>query len=287
MVAYKILVVDDEPSFIKVIADTLEKAGEPYDIIHTVNSMMAFNIAIEELPDLIITDWEMPYMSGLDLIEKLKGDSRTKLIPIIMCTGLMTSSKNLMMALGAGAVDYIRKPIDEIELLARIRSMLILVKSFKENERQKEELLGMKIELKNKELTSNTLHNIRNQETMRSIGEDLQKILETSDNETIKEHIQSVIKKLNISSDQSVWEEFRRYFEKVHSSFFKNLQARSPALSQNEIKLCAFIKLNFSTKDISSITGQIPHSIDVARYRIRKKLNLQHKETLFIFLSKL
>jgi len=287
MTEYKILIVDDEPNFIETMANIVEKAGESYEILSAVNGETAYNIATSQLPSIIITDWEMPYMSGLELIEKLKGNPKTKQIPIIMCTGLRTSSAYLMMAMEAGAVDYIRKPIDEIELLARIRSMLILVKSFKENERQKEELLGMKIELKNKELTSNTLHNIRNQETMRSVGEDLQKILETSDNEIIKEHIQSVIKKLNISSNQSVWEEFRRYFEKVHSSFFKNLQARSPALSQNEIKLCAFIKLNFSTKDISSITGQIPHSIDVARYRIRKKLNLQHKETLFIFLSEL
>ncbi len=291
---YTILIVDDEAAFLKRIVNIVDKSGKPYNILRTIYPAEALEIASTRLPDLIITDWEMPYMSGLELIEKLKMKTLTRQIPVIMCTGMMTSSKNLMAALEVGAVDFVRKPVDEVELLARIRSMLELMESHKIIQNQKEELHSKENELlisnlaiKDKELTVNTLNNIRNQELLKSIGEDLQKILEISDNETIEEHIQSVIKKLNISSKQSVWEEFRKYFENVHSSFFKNLQAHCPLLSQNELKLCAFIKLNFSSKDISAITGQIPHSIDVARYRIRKKLKLQHKETLFIFLSEL
>jgi signal transduction histidine kinase len=83
------------------------------------------------VPDLIITDWEMPGMSGIDLIKKLKNNKMTFDIPVIMCTGVMTSSKNLMTARNVGAADYIRKPIDKIELLAITKANLHLADNYR------------------------------------------------------------------------------------------------------------------------------------------------------------
>ncbi len=290
---YTILVVDDEPIFIETIANIIEKAGEPYSILHAVVGETAFQIAMSRLPDLIITDWEMPNMTGLELITKLKESPATKHIPVIMCTGMMISSENLMIALETGAVDYIRKPIDEIELLARVRSMLVLIESFKKINQQKEELLEQKnillessIAIKDKELTTKTLNSIHHHEMITSISEDLKKVYELSNDENIEKHIRNVINKMNISSSETKWEEFRTYFEKVHSSFFKNLQNYCINLTQNEIRICALLKLNFSTKNISYLTNQSPRSIDVARYRLRKKLNLKQEENLVGFLGR-
>jgi len=72
----------------------------------------------------------MPEMDGIEFIKQLKQSTITADIPVIMCTGVMTSSENLNTALNAGAVDYIRKPIDEIELIARTKANLHLANSY-------------------------------------------------------------------------------------------------------------------------------------------------------------
>jgi DNA-binding CsgD family transcriptional regulator len=72
----------------------------------------------------------------------------------------------------------------------------------------------------------------------------------------------------------------------VHADFYKNLNQINPDLTPNERRLCAFLKLNMSTKDISAITGQTPHSIKIARARLRKKFNLTNSDTsLLAFLA--
>lgn len=122
----KILIVDDEPENIVAITDIFEKDELPYELINAPNGSIALKIIGNIIPDLIITDWEMPVMDGLEFVEKLQLNEITKDIPVIMCTGVMTTSQNLYTALKAGAVDYIRKPIDRVELIARTRANLNL-----------------------------------------------------------------------------------------------------------------------------------------------------------------
>ncbi len=127
-----ILIVDDEPDNLVSIVTIFENAQENYEIYQALNAKLALKIVDKEKLDLIITDWEMPGINGIEFIKRLKQNPEAKDIPVIMCTGVMTSSENLETALKAGAVDYIRKPIDKIELIARVRSMLVLSASFQE-----------------------------------------------------------------------------------------------------------------------------------------------------------
>ncbi|MBN2013202.1 response regulator [candidate division KSB1 bacterium] len=129
---HEILIVDDDPGHIQIIINYLEAADELYKIYQALEGQKALSIARVKKPDLIITDWDMPDLSGIELIRQLKDDPETQDILVIMATGVMTSSKNLQTALDAGAMDFIRKPIDKIELIARIKSMLVLSDSFKE-----------------------------------------------------------------------------------------------------------------------------------------------------------
>jgi diguanylate cyclase (GGDEF)-like protein len=139
----KVLIVDDEASNLQVIARVFEAMEDrPYEILQTLSPDKALQIAREEQPDLIITDWDMPVVDGIELIRRLRHDPATHDILVIMCTGVMTTSKNLDAALDAGAVDYIRKPVDELELIARTRSMLQLAATLKRMRRQNEELLA-------------------------------------------------------------------------------------------------------------------------------------------------
>ena len=128
----KILIVDDQPDNLDAIVRFIEEDHSPYELLQALSAEIALSIAKKEIPDLIITDWEMPEMDGIDLIKALKSYKETKDIPVIMCTGVMLDSSDLKTALDAGAIDYIRKPIDKVELLARINSVLRLANSFKE-----------------------------------------------------------------------------------------------------------------------------------------------------------
>ena len=128
MIKATILVIDDEQRFLDIITNTLK--GSEYKVIQALNGEMGVMVARKFIPDIIICDWEMPVMNGIDAIKTLKQDGLTKNIPIIMATGAMTSPENLNTALKAGAMDYIRKPIDPIELTARINSALTLSISY-------------------------------------------------------------------------------------------------------------------------------------------------------------
>ena len=138
MYKFTILVIDDEQQFLDIITNTL-KTSE-YKVIQALNGKMGIMVARKFIPDIIICDWEMPVMNGIDAIKALKQDVLTKDIPIIMATGVMTTPENLNTALKAGAIDYIRKPIDHIELMARINSSLKLAKSYIEIKMKNDEI---------------------------------------------------------------------------------------------------------------------------------------------------
>ena len=132
MKQHTILVIDDQPDNLKIIVDYLKESGVDYTILKAPNGKIACKIAEKKIPDLIITDWEMPEMDGIETIKCLQGNKDTRDIPVIMASGVMTLPKNLKTALEAGAVDYIKKPVDKTELIARVNSMLKLADSYKE-----------------------------------------------------------------------------------------------------------------------------------------------------------
>jgi len=131
MTKKKILIVDDAATFRESITDFLIELPLNIDVYSAKNGREALKIVKKEVPDLIITDWEMPEMTGIEMIKKLKSNEQFKDIPVVMCTGIMTTSENLQTALKAGAIDYIRKPVEKIELLARTTSILKLADSYK------------------------------------------------------------------------------------------------------------------------------------------------------------
>lgn len=137
----KILIVDDEALNLGAIARCFEQRPDlPYELLQSTSAPKALQIAELELPDLIITDWDMPEIDGIELIRRLKSNPLTADIPVIMCTGVMTTSENLQAALSVGAMDFIRKPVDAIELIARTHSMLQLARSFQKIREQNHEL---------------------------------------------------------------------------------------------------------------------------------------------------
>jgi len=132
MKQYDILLVDDQPQELQILFKYLSEIPMNLNIMIANNGESAYEIANNHIPSLIITDWEMPVMNGIELIKKLKQNIITADIPVIMCTGKMLTSEHLEEALLAGAVDYVRKPVDNIELRARVGAMLRLSDSYNE-----------------------------------------------------------------------------------------------------------------------------------------------------------
>ena len=116
-----ILIVDDEDSIRDMITMSLELSG--YQCLHAGTAMEAHTLVVEKRPDLILLDWMMPGISGLELARRLRRDNATKNIPIIMITA-KGEEDNKIEGLDSGADDYITKPFSTKELAARIKAIL-------------------------------------------------------------------------------------------------------------------------------------------------------------------
>lgn len=142
-------------------------------------------------------------------------------------------------------------------------------------------ILKEKLEFKNKELATNVMYLMKKNEFINSVSQKL-----ISLRGSFKKENQSYINKITVDLqneiDKDIWEEFETHFNQVHIEFYKNLSKAHADLSVNERKLCAFIKLNLSTKEISSITHQSPNSLQVARVRLRKKFGIDNNEEKLI-----
>ena len=140
MKIFKILIIDDDPFQRKIIEQILKGTDKKFKIIPSENGMEALEIIDKELPDLILTDWDMPSMNGIEFCKLIHLSEKYEHIPVIMCTGIKTSSENLKTAFESGVADFIRKPIDKMELLSRVNSMLKLSESYQTIKLQKEKI---------------------------------------------------------------------------------------------------------------------------------------------------
>lgn len=124
----KILVIDDLPENVFMLQDRLEHEG--YEVITAYNGSTGIEKALNELPDLILLDVMMPDITGIEVCRRLVNDPATKDIPIILVTA-KSGADDTKKGLEAGAFDYIKKPFNRIELLARVKSALKLSEAHK------------------------------------------------------------------------------------------------------------------------------------------------------------
>lgn len=124
-----ILIADDDAVNLMIIERVLVSGIKKFNfdfeckIFKVENGLEIFDILKNEEIDLILLDWEMPGMDGIDVLKKMKSDEDTLDIPVIMITG-NTTSEHLRLALETGAIDFLRKPVDAVELIARLSSVV-------------------------------------------------------------------------------------------------------------------------------------------------------------------
>jgi two-component system phosphate regulon response regulator PhoB len=119
--AAKILIVEDEAAIRQMLSMVLTQEG--YNSLEVANVGAAFEMLENLTPDLILLDWMMPGLSGLEFTRRLKKTPNTRSIPIILLTA-KSEEADKVTALDAGADDYITKPFSTPELIARIRALL-------------------------------------------------------------------------------------------------------------------------------------------------------------------
>lgn len=148
--------------------------------------------------------------------------------------------------------------------------------------------LESELEFKNKELALKVMSLLKKNEILSEISKKLIDVKNAAAKEETKDAIRKIYMDLQKSTDDEIWEEFELRFKQVHSAFYDTLMESFPDLSPSEQRLCAFLRLNMSSKEISELTGQSLNALETARYRLRKKLGISNSQVnLIIFLSQI
>jgi DNA-binding CsgD family transcriptional regulator len=154
-----------------------------------------------------------------------------------------------------------------------------------ENERElvklKNEKLQAEIAYKVKELGSSTMMIIQKNKILSDLKELLQKQKAFQNNSLSGKNFSDIMRKIESTlSSHDDWKTFDITFDEAHESFMKNLKSRYPDLSPKDIRLCAFLRMNLPSKEIAPLLGISVRGVENHRYRLRRKMNLEHDENL-------
>lgn len=162
-----------------------------------------------------------------------------------------------------------------------------LMESDLKNKQLQEENLKQDLDQKARELSIHTLHVIQKNQLLEELSARLEAMVK-DDKRDQKKQLQQIILQINRNFDHDqYWGEFKSVFEQVHQSFFDNLKSYADGLTANDLKLVSLIKLNLSPTEIATLLGISQDSLKVARYRLRKKINMPREENLNVFIQSL
>ncbi len=169
------------------------------------------------------------------------------------------------------------------EVLAQSDQM---AKTQREIDKLKRERLEVEVEHKNRELASATLHLVQKNELIQKVQNKLSRLLkeDLSAEEKQNEVKQTLGLMSAAANSEEHWHQFSQHFDQVHSDFLRKLRMRYPVLTNNDLKLCAYLRLNLSTKEIATLINISIRGVEGSRYRLRKKLGLNKEQKLSEFL---
>lgn len=189
--------------------------------------------------------------------------------------------------------DKLTKTLYAIGIISLLAVLGLLYFGFKQRlkknkiEREKqEEIYKQEIEFKKKELASQTLHLVQKNTFIQELKENLEKIKKSP--ELFKVEFRRLVMLLKKeSAEDKDWEVFKSYFSEVHNNFDHKIKAIAEDITEKEIRLASFLRMNLSTKEIASMLNVLPDSVLKSKYRLKKKLQLDKEEDLTQFLNTL
>jgi len=155
----------------------------------------------------------------------------------------------------------------------------------KEMIRLRNETLKSEMQHKEKELANSTMHIIQKNNSLNKVKTDLKNMVSAVEDDQVKNRLNSAIKRVNKEIDsEKQWLVFDTHVEQVHQDLFKALKLKCPELSPRELKLCAYLRMNISSKEIATLMNISTRGVEISRYRIRKKLGLDRNANLTEFM---
>jgi PAS domain S-box-containing protein len=168
--------------------------------------------------------------------------------------------------------------------LGQIREMSEMqVWEMKTNQKYRDEIAG-----KDRQMVSSLIRIAQKNEIVLYLRKNLM-VIRNSLAEPIRKKVSEMLMKIEEHQRMQIfnWEDFKLHFEKVHQGFFSRLKGKYPVLTTKDQRLCAYILLGLSTKDISGLTNITPESAEIGRIRLRKKLELSRSQNLGTFLQQI
>ena len=147
------------------------------------------------------------------------------------------------------------------------------------------EKLEAEISYKNSELASSAMHLVKKGELLTKVKTELSQVMKVLDNPQAIAELKKMIRTLSDDDNMDKeWENFTKHFDKVHSDFVVGLKEKHPTITGNEVKLCAYLRMNLSTKEIAQLMNISVRGVEISRYGLRKKLQLASDTNLFDYL---
>jgi ligand-binding sensor domain-containing protein/DNA-binding CsgD family transcriptional regulator len=147
------------------------------------------------------------------------------------------------------------------------------------------EKLEVEVNFKNSELASSAMHLVKKGELFTKIKGELTHVMKGVDNPQTVAELKKMIKTLSEDDNMDKeWENFAKHFDKVHSDFLAEQKEKYPSITPNELKLCAYLRMNLSTKEIAQLMNISVRGVEISRYRLRKKLQIPSETSLFDYL---
>jgi DNA-binding response OmpR family regulator/DNA-binding CsgD family transcriptional regulator len=264
----KILVVDDHPDNLQAIGSMLKSEG--YRISMASDGIQGLAQAGKIYPDLILLDIVMPDMDGFETCRQLKSKKRLWHIPVIFLSAHKTGTDAIVRGFETGAADYIAKPFNRTELLARVRTHLE-IKQLRDNleTRVRERTLA----LEKQNIAMDVLLEKREKDRAENWENAIVHI-----RELVLPYLEK-LKKSPLSSMQQEWvERIDHEIHQITSRFATTLTSPAFNLTSAEIRVAALIREGRTSKEISEILTISESVVRFHRENIRKKLRLTHRK---------
>lgn len=189
-------------------------------------------------------------------------------------------------------IKYQRKRIDQQRIVYEEEQRRLSYLHSLELDRSEKEIIALQnnnleteLNYKNKELATMTMHLVDRGRTMVNIKDELTNLIKKLNMPALTHEFRSVFKLLNdIEKKDDDWNNFALYFDQVHNNFLSVMKSRYPALSATDLKLCAYLRLNLTSKEIAQLLNISLKGVEISRYRVRKKLQLSTEINLYNFL---
>ncbi|MBC7935678.1 MAG: transcriptional regulator [Rhizobacter sp.] len=147
------------------------------------------------------------------------------------------------------------------------------------------EKLEAEINYKNSELASSAMHLVKKGELLTKVKTELSQVMKGMENPQAVAELKKMIRTLSDDDNMDKeWENFTKHFDKVHSDFIVGLKEKHATITGNEVKLCAYLRMNLSTKEIAQLMNISVRGVEISRYRLRKKLAISSDMNLFDYL---